>query len=184
MITENSNSNTHTHIPPGYYSAWANIQLSKPLLPRRFCLDVTYTMHMCLVAVRDSLDSCLYSLTITARDTGRRRWETPTPGASALTPFPLPTFTHSLVPTSTQFWSKETRRQPRQRPPRAPDRRHNCTNANANNSGSSSTIHPPVINIGSLEDSFRAVDLSASPSTASPTPVSTMSQRPTRAAPP
>ena len=82
-------------------------------------------MHICLVAVRDSLDSCIYSSTTNARDTsmGETLMGTPTPGASALTPFPLPTFTHSLVPTSTQFCSKETRRQPRQRPPRARDPR-------------------------------------------------------------
>jgi len=56
---------------------------------------------------------------------------------------------------------------------------NNNPNVNANNSGPSPTNRLPVINIGSLEESIRTVDISsAAPSTAGTSPVSTMSQRP------
>ena len=55
----------------------------------------------------------------------------------------------------------------------------NNASASASNPTSSPTNHLPVINIGSLEDSVRAVDISsATSSTTGTSPVSTMSQRP------
>ena len=168
-MIQNSNSNNHTHIPriypyPG--STWANsqFQLSEPLLPRWFCLDVTNTyayMSSCcprwpgqlLIFIDHNCKGYWY---------GRRlRWHFCAHLFSC-----QHSLTHSF-PLLHNFGLKKLVDNHLVNGHLTPQIANNCANANANNSSSSPITHPLVINIGSLEGSVRAADLFASSSTAS-----------------